>query len=161
MTRENLTQSLEELHRGERPEWPSGGNIQHGRKPPKVIAVKGQKKVCYRCSGNKSQLTVPRMLQWHWPSHAMPPFVIFDETTKPSGGEMPGTRYGLSDSGWPNETCSMVGLMTCPVASPYHRERLGCHFRNLRHHPSLVCDLRNTPLSIATWGDMPCKYTRL
>ena len=27
-------------------------------RPPKVIVLKGQKKVCYRCSGQKSQITV-------------------------------------------------------------------------------------------------------
>ena len=44
--------------------------------PPKVIAVRGQKKVRTRTSGNKSQVTVIACVSAT--GHALPPFVIFD-----------------------------------------------------------------------------------
>ena len=73
-------------------------------KPPKVLAAKGQKKVRYRCSGTKGQVTVLGCCSAT--GQALPPFVIFDakelkyEWTR---GEVPGTRYGLSDTGWTNK----------------------------------------------------------
>ena len=44
--------------------------------PPKVITVRGQKKVRTRTSGNKSQVTVIACVSAT--GHALPPFVIFD-----------------------------------------------------------------------------------
>lgn len=70
-------------------------------KPPKVVAVRGQKKVRYRCSGTKSQITVLGCCSGT--GQAMPPFIIFDAKQlnhQWTRGEVPGTRYGLSDSGW-------------------------------------------------------------
>ena len=70
-------------------------------KPPKVIAVRGQKKVRYRCSGNKTQITILGCCSGT--GQAMPPFLIFDAKQlnhQWTHGEVPGTRYGLSDSGW-------------------------------------------------------------
>ena len=69
--------------------------------PPKVVAYKGQKKVRTRTSGNKSQVTVIACVSAT--GQVIPPFVIFDakmlnlDWTK---GEVPGTRYGLSATGW-------------------------------------------------------------
>ena len=77
----------------------SGMPFDH--RPPRVLAQKGQKKVRYRTSGNKSQVTVIGCVSAA--GQAIPPFVIFDakslniEWTK---GEVAGARYGLSDSGW-------------------------------------------------------------
>ena len=74
-------------------------------KPPKVLAAKGQKKVRYRCAGAKGQVTVLGCCSAT--GQALPPFVIFDakqlnyEWTR---GEVPGTQYGLSDTGWTNKT---------------------------------------------------------
>lgn len=70
-------------------------------KPPKVIALKGQRKVRYRCSGNKSQITVLGCCSAT--GHALPPFIIFQGKQlnyQWTHGEIPGTRYGVSDSGW-------------------------------------------------------------
>ena len=70
-------------------------------KPPKVIAPKGQRKVRYRCSGSKSQITVLGCC--NGTGQAVPPFIIFDAKQLNhlwTHGEVPGTRYGLSDSGW-------------------------------------------------------------
>ena len=68
---------------------------------PKVATSIGQKKVRTRTSGNKSQVTVIACVSAT--GHVIPPFVIFDakmlnyEWTK---GEVPGTMYGLSTTGW-------------------------------------------------------------
>ena len=62
--------------------------------PPKVISEKGQKKVCSRTSGNKSQITFIACVGAS--GHALPPFVIFDtkglnhEWTKGDYMESPG-----------------------------------------------------------------------
>ena len=53
--------------------------------PPKVVAVKGQKKVRSRMSGNKSQVTVIACVSAT--GHALPPFVIFDAKQLKSGLE--------------------------------------------------------------------------
>ena len=69
--------------------------------PSRVLATKGQQKVRYRTSGNKSQVTVIGCIKAT--DAAMPPFVVWDakslnmEWTK---GEVPGTIYGLSQRGW-------------------------------------------------------------
>ena len=70
-------------------------------KPPKVVALRGQKKVRYQCSGAKSQITVLGCSSGT--GHVIPPFVIFDAKQLNhlwTRGEVAGTRYGLSDSGW-------------------------------------------------------------
>ena len=70
-------------------------------RPPKIVTKKGQKKVRYHTSGNKSQITVIGCVSAS--GHAIPPFVIFDskslnkEWTK---GEVNGTTYGMSNKGW-------------------------------------------------------------
>lgn len=77
----------------------SGIPLDH--RPPRIVTTKGQKKVRCRTTGNKSQITVIACVSAS--GHAIPPFVIFDakmlniEWTK---GEIPGTRYGLSSTGW-------------------------------------------------------------
>ena len=71
------------------------------QRPPRLLVKRGQRKVRYRTSGNKSQVTVVGCV--NAAGNAMPPFVIFNakrlnmDWTK---GEIPGTTYGLSDSGW-------------------------------------------------------------
>ena len=68
---------------------------------PKIVAGRGHKKVRYRTSGNKSQVTVIGCVSAC--GQAIPPFVIFDakslnkEWTK---GEVPGSTYGMSSKGW-------------------------------------------------------------
>ena len=74
-------------------------------KPPKVLAQKGQRKVRYRCAGNKGQITVLGCCSGT--GQAIPPFVIFDAKQLNylwTRGEVPGTRYGLSDTGWTNKS---------------------------------------------------------
>lgn len=70
-------------------------------KPPKVIAVKGQRKVRYRNAGSKSQITVLGCCSAT--GQALPPFIIFQGKQlnyQWTRGEIPGTRYGVSESGW-------------------------------------------------------------
>ncbi|XP_065895961.1 uncharacterized protein [Dysidea avara] len=70
-------------------------------RPPKIVTKRGQKKVRSRTSSNKSQVTVIACVSAT--GHVIPPFVIFDakglnyEWTR---GQVPGTRYGLSSTGW-------------------------------------------------------------
>ena len=69
-------------------------------KPPKVVTTKGQKKVRCRTTGNKAQVTVIACVSAS--GHTIPPFVIFDAKTlniEWTKGEVPGTRYGLSNTG--------------------------------------------------------------
>ena len=70
-------------------------------RPPHVIVKKGQKKVRYRSSGNKNQVTVVACI--NAAGSAMPRYVIFDAKNLNidwTEGEMPGTTYGLSSNGW-------------------------------------------------------------
>lgn len=77
----------------------SGLPLDH--KPPKVIALRGTKKVHCHTSGNKMQITV--LACANAVGTAIPPMVIFEgkrlnpEWTK---GEVPCTLYGMSDKGW-------------------------------------------------------------
>ena len=70
-------------------------------RPPKIVTAKGQKKVRCRTSGNKSQITVIACVSAV--GQVIPPFVIFDSKSlnqQWTTGEVPGSRYGLSSSGW-------------------------------------------------------------
>lgn len=70
-------------------------------RPPKIVTKRGHKKVRYRVSGNKSQITVIGCVSAS--GHTIPPFVIFDAKSlnyEWTNGEVPGTMYGLSKKGW-------------------------------------------------------------
>ena len=72
-------------------------------KPPNIITKKGSKKVRYRVSGRKGQVTIVGCANAI--GQAIPPMVIFDaRNLNPAWtkGEFPGTKYGLSDKGWIN-----------------------------------------------------------
>ena len=77
----------------------SGMPLDH--KPPKVVALRGAKKVHCRTSGNKAQITV--LACANAAGNVIPPMVIFEgkrlnpDWTK---GEVPDTLYGMSDKGW-------------------------------------------------------------
>ena len=77
----------------------SGMPFEH--RPPRVVTAKGQRKVRYRTSGNKSQTTVIGCVSAA--GQALPPFVIFDAKSLNMDwtiGQVAGTTYGLSDNGW-------------------------------------------------------------
>ena len=68
---------------------------------PRIIAKKGQKKVRYRTSGNKTQITVIACVSAS--GQCIPPFVIFDAkrlNMEWRKDEVVGTSYGLSSNGW-------------------------------------------------------------
>ena len=69
----------------------------------KVVVKKGAKHSRSVTSGNKSQITV--LAACNAAGFVLPPFVVFDrKALKPElcEGEVSGTMYGLSDSGWIN-----------------------------------------------------------
>ncbi len=77
----------------------SGMPLQH--RPGKRIAVKGQKHVHVLASGNKAQITVLACV--NATGYSLPPMVVFNRKTlspELTRGEVPGTIYGLSASGW-------------------------------------------------------------
>lgn len=66
-------------------------------RPPKIVAPKGQKKVRYRCSGQKSQITIIGC-----GSATGPPFIIFAAKQLNSlwmKSDVPGSRFAVSDNG--------------------------------------------------------------
>lgn len=62
-------------------------------RPPKVVALRGQKKVRYQCPGSKSRITV--LGCGNGTGQMIPPFVIFDAKHLWTIGDVSGTRYGL------------------------------------------------------------------
>lgn len=73
-------------------------------RPPKIVARKGREKIRYRTTGSKSQTTIIGCASAT--GQAMPPFVIFNaKQLNPlwTRGEISGTRYGLSSSGWTDQ----------------------------------------------------------
>ena len=70
-------------------------------KPPKVITHKGQKHPYAVTSGDKSQITILACASAS--GYTIPPMVIFDRKhlqPEMTTGEVPGTFYGLLESGW-------------------------------------------------------------
>ena len=70
-------------------------------KPPKGVFDKGTKNLSACCSGDKAQITVLACVNAI--GNSLPPMVIFDRQTFPievATGEIPGTIYGFSQSGW-------------------------------------------------------------
>lgn len=70
-------------------------------KAPKVIEEVGVRNPCHITSNTKSQVTVLGCV--NAAGFALPPYVIFDRKTlnpELTKGEVPGTRYGLSPTGW-------------------------------------------------------------
>ena len=77
----------------------SGMPLQH--KMPKTITQRGTKKVRQRSSGNKTQISI--LACGNAVGQAIPPVVIFagkNFNYELSDGEVQGTFYGMSDSGW-------------------------------------------------------------
>ncbi len=70
-------------------------------RPPKIVAKKGQKKVRYRTSGQKSQITV--IACGNATGQLIPPFIIFSgKQLNPlwTKNEVNGSRFAVSDNGW-------------------------------------------------------------
>jgi len=72
-------------------------------KAPNVVAKTGTKKVQYRSTGRKGQITVVACVSAA--GQVLPPTVLFDAKKVSHAwtiGEIPGTSYGCSDKGWIN-----------------------------------------------------------
>ena len=70
-------------------------------KMPNTVAQKGAKKVRQRSSWNKAQISV--LACGNATGQAIPPRVIFSGKNfnyDLAEGEVPGTFYGMSDTGW-------------------------------------------------------------
>ena len=70
-------------------------------KPPKGVFDKGTKNPSAYCTGDKAQITILACVNAI--GNSLPPMVIFDRQTFPiqlATGEIPGTIYGFSQSGW-------------------------------------------------------------
>ena len=70
-------------------------------KPPKVVARVGQKHPYTVTSNEKAQITL--LACGNAAGYSIPPMVVFDRKTlklEMTTGEVPGTFYGLSESGW-------------------------------------------------------------
>ena len=70
-------------------------------KAPNMVTQRGKKKVRYRSSGRKGQITVVACA--NAAGQAFPPMVIYDAKKLNhawTANKVPGTKYGLSDKGW-------------------------------------------------------------
>ena len=87
----------------------------------KIVDQMGSKNPSYITGSNKSQITV--LVCSCAAGYVIPPFIIFNrkslnqELTK---GEIPGTLYGLSDSGWMTRDLTLVyqALFTLCTTGP-------------------------------------------
>lgn len=73
-------------------------------RPPNIIAKRGQKKVRYRVSGKKEQITILGCANAI--GQAIPPMVIFEGkylNYQWTNNEVPGTYYGMSGKGWTDQ----------------------------------------------------------
>ena len=78
--------------------------------PPKIIAPKGQKKIRYRTSGQKSQITVIGC--GSATGQVLPPFIIFAVKQLNilwTNEEVSGSRYAVSDKGWVDQELFFIG----------------------------------------------------
>ncbi len=89
--------------------------------PPRIVAKKGQKKVRYRTSGQKSQVTVIGC--GSATGQVIPPFIIF------SGKQINllwtlngvnGSRFAVSDNGWIDQELFKFWLSDHFLPNAYH-----------------------------------------
>ena len=70
-------------------------------KAPNIVTKRGVKKVRYRSSGKKGQVTI--VACGNAAGQVIPPLVIFDTKNFNHAwtvNEVPGTKYGSSEKGW-------------------------------------------------------------
>jgi len=78
---------------------------------PNIVTHSGQKKVRYRTSGKKEQITVIACA--NAAGQAIPPMIIFEGkylNHEWTIGEVPGTKYGMSEKGWTDQELFMYWL---------------------------------------------------
>ena len=79
-------------------------------KAPNIVAKIGTKKLRYRSTERKCQITVVACASAA--GQVLPPTVLFDAKKVShawTSEEIPGTSYGCSDKGWINTDCSSRG----------------------------------------------------
>ena len=80
-------------------------------RPPNIIVKRGQKKVRYRQSGKKEQISVIGC--GNAAGQSIPPMVIFEGkylNYEWTIGEVPGTTYGMSEKGWTDQQLFLYWL---------------------------------------------------
>ena len=80
---------------------------------PNIVTKKGKKKVCYRSTGNKAQITVVGCI--NTVGNAIPPMVIYAAKSFNADWckcDIPGTAYALSSKGWIDKELFMHWLVT-------------------------------------------------
>ena len=96
-----------------------GTGLCYDHKPPAVVGIKGQHHPRAITSGNKRQTTV--LARANAAGCYLPTLVIFKRKTLPLSildGEIPGTLYSLSDSGWVDaETFDHWFFNSCTTSS--------------------------------------------
>ena len=78
---------------------------------PNIVTQNGQKKVHYRTSGKKEQITIIACA--NAAGQAIPPMIIFEGkylNHEWTIGEVPGTIYGMSEKGWTDQELFMLWL---------------------------------------------------
>ena len=78
---------------------------------PNIVTQNGQKKVRYRTSGKKEQITIIACA--NAAGQAIPPMIIFEGkylNHEWTIGEVPGTIYGMSEKGWTDQELFMFWL---------------------------------------------------
>ena len=96
------------------------------QKPPKVVTKRGSKKVRYRTSSQKSQITVVGC--GSAVGQVLPPFIIFAaKQLSPLwiNDEISGSRYGVSDKGWIDQKLFYFWLKEHFIQSRYQQKPLG------------------------------------
>lgn len=80
------------------------GGIPLDPRPPNIVTRRGQKKVRYRVSGKKEQITVIGCVNAI--GNSIPPMIIFEGKYLNhlwTRHEVPGTYYGMPGKGWTDQ----------------------------------------------------------
>ena len=127
-------------------------------RPHKIITSKGQKKVCYQCSGQTFQITIIGCSSAT--GQAIPQFIIFSAKQLNPQDEVPGSRYAVRDNGWINQDLFHFWLtehplthaiMSCPLLLVL--DGRSSHFKPETKHNVVFCLLPHTkcqPLTAAS-----------
>ena len=114
-----------------------------------MVAKRGQKKVHYRQSGKKEQISVIGCD--NAVGQSIPPMVIFEGkylNLQWTVGEVPGTYYAMSDKGWTQDSQPL----DCTVFGPLkHHWSAICHEFQQKHPGMVISKLNFTELFAKAW----------
>ena len=130
---------------------------------PDIIARRGQKKVRYRISGKKEQITM--LACGNAIGQAMPPMVMFDgknHNYQWMVGEVPGMFYGMSNKGWTDQElfrCAEETLpeICCRKSTPAATARQKEEVIIFCLPPHTTQD--SQPLDCTVFGSLKCHWT--